>query len=282
MMGSMELPPGPSAPPAVQTYEWVARPTALMRRCRARYGEPFTLRTLWTDGPMVFVSDPKDIKRVYAAGPDVLHPGESSAILEPLAGSRSILVLDGPEHMRERKLMLPPFHGEALARWRGTIAELAAEELDRWPAGTPVRTLPRMQALTLEVILRVVFGGPDPELRDAIRRVLDMGASLPRLVAMTLFQSRERGPWASFIRAVRRLDATLERRMAAAPDDGSVLAVLRATGGGNLRDPLVTLPAAGHETTAGALSWALERLARRPDVLARLRDDGDEYLDAVV
>jgi cytochrome P450 family 135 len=282
MMGSMAIPPGPSAPPPIQTYAWVAQPSAVMRRCHARYGEPFTLRTLWTDGPMVFVSHPQDIKRVYTAGPDAMHAGESSAILEPLAGARSILVLDGAEHMRERKLMLPPFHGEALARWRGTIAELAAQELDRWPPGRPVRTLPRMHALTLEVILRVVFGGPDPELRDAIRRVLDMGASMPRLIAMTLFQDRERGPWASFIRAVRRLDATLEQRIATAPDDGSVLAVLRDVGGPNLRDQLVTLLAAGHETTAGALSWALERLARRPDVLARLREDGDDYLDAVV
>jgi cytochrome P450 len=288
-MGSMHLPPGPREPAAVQTYEWIARPTALLRRCQARYGEPFTLRIAWTGEPMVFVSDPADIKRVFATGPDVLRPGASSTVLEPFAGPYSILVLDGAEHMRQRRLMLPPFHGEALARWRGTIAELAAEELDRWTPGAPVRAHKRMQVLTLEVILRVVFGGGDPELRDAIRRTLDMTSSLPRLVAMSLWRD-ERGPWGTFMRAVRRLDTLIGERIDAQPEDGSVLALLRAArhedgsppSRKELRDQLVTLLAAGHETTAGALGWALERLARHPEVQARLREDGDDYLDAVV
>ena len=156
------LPPGPSAPPAIQTAEWVLRPTTLMRRAQARYGDPFTLRLAWQDAPMVFTADPAEIKRVYTTGPAVLHAGESSAFLQPFAGPRSILVLDGDEHMRERKLMLPPFHGEALARWRATMATAAEEELDRWTPGRPLKTLERMQAIALEVILRVVFGGGDP------------------------------------------------------------------------------------------------------------------------
>src|SRR5688500_14865449 len=120
MMGSMlPLPPGPRAPVALQTSEWIARPTALLRRCQARYGEPFTLRIAWNDGPMVFISDPADIRRVFAAPPDVLRGGASSRVLEPFAGPTSILLLDGAEHLRQRKLMLPAFHGEALARWRG-------------------------------------------------------------------------------------------------------------------------------------------------------------------
>jgi cytochrome P450 len=292
MMGSMHgLPPGPSAPPVLQTLEWVARPTAMMRRCQQRYGEPFTLRTLWADGPTVLLSDPRDIKRVFTGDPAVLHAGESSAQLEPLLGATSILLLDGAEHLRQRKLMLPPFHGQALARWRATMAELAAAELAGWPPGEPIRTHPRMQALTLEVILRVVFGGRDAELRDAIRDVLDRAASLPRLFVMTLIESRDRGPWVPFRRAVARLDALLERRMDAAPDDGSVLAVLLAARHEDgspptrqeLRDQLVTLLVAGHETTAGSLAWAFERLARHPQVLARINEeDDDAYLDAVV
>jgi cytochrome P450 len=287
-MGSMELPPGPSAPAAVQTFEWVARPTALMRRCRARYGEPFTLRTLWTDAPMVLVSEPGDLRRIFTADPATLHAGASSGILEPLAGPRSILVLDGPEHLRQRRLMLPPFHGEALTRWRGTIAALAAAELDRWRPGRPVQAYRRMQQLTLEVILRVVFGGGDAELRDAVRRTLDMTRSLPRLVAMSLFQGGI--TWRAFMREIERLDAVIDRRIGDAPGDGSVLALLREARHedgspptrAELRDQLVTLLAAGHETTAGALGWALERLARHPDVLARLRHDADDYRDAVV
>jgi cytochrome P450 family 135 len=287
MMGSMlPLPPGPRAPVALQTSEWIARPTALLRRCQARYGEPFTLRIAWNDGPMVFISDPADIRRVFAAPPDVLRGGASSRVLEPFAGPTSILLLDGAEHLRQRKLMLPAFHGEALARWRGTIAELAAAELDGWTPGRPIAAHERMQQLTLEVILRVVFGTGDPELRDAIRRTLDV--SMPRLVAMSLVP-HERGPWGAFLRAVQRLDVLIERRIDRAADDGSVLAVLRAARHEDdtpptrreLRDQLVTLLAAGHETTAGSLGWALERLARHPEVLRRMRAGDDAYLDAV-
>jgi cytochrome P450 len=289
-MGSMQLPPGPRSPVAAQTCEWIARPTALLRRAQARYGEPFTIRVAWSDAPMVFISDPADIKRVFSAPPAVLRPGASSTVLEPFAGPHSILVLDGAEHMRQRKLMLPPFHGEALQRWRGAIAELAAAELDGWTPGAPIKAHPRMQVLTLEVILRVVFGTGDPELRDAIRRTLDMTTSLPRLVTMSLIRSRV-GPWGTFMRAIARLDELIHRRIDAAPEDGSVLALLRAARHEDgspptreeLRDQLVTLLAAGHETTAGALGWALERLARHPEVLARVRaSEDDEYLDAVV
>ena len=111
------LPPGPRELTALQTVEWIVRPTALLRRAQARYGEPFTLRTAWSDAPLVLVSDPAEIKRVYAAPPDVLRGGESSAFLEPFTGPRSVLILHGDEHLRQRKLMLPPFHGEALKRW---------------------------------------------------------------------------------------------------------------------------------------------------------------------
>jgi cytochrome P450 len=193
-------------------------------------------------------------------------------------------VLDGDEHLRERRLMLPPFHGEALERWRETIAGLAAAELDGWTPGRPVHALRRMQALTLEVILRVVFGSGDAALRDAIRRTLDMTTSLPRLWAMGVLP-RGAGPWRTFMRAVRDLDTLIHERARRAEDDGSVLALLRAADPepAQLRDQLVTLLAAGHETTAGSLAWALERLARHPEILARVREEeNDEYLDAVV
>jgi cytochrome P450 family 135 len=283
----MPLPPGPSAPAALQTYEWIARPTTLLRRCQATYGEPFTLRILWSDAPMVVISDPADIKRVYGASATELRGGASSSVLEPFAGPNSILLLDGPEHLRQRRLMLPPFHGQALARWQETIARIARDEVAGWAPQRPLRALPRMQALTLEVILRVVFGGGDPQLRDAIRRTLEV--SLPRLLAMSLFQGRH-GPWAAYLRDVRRLDDLIHARIDAGADDGSVLAVLRDARHedgspptrAELRDQLATLLAAGHETTAGSLAWALERLARHPDVLARVREGDDDYVDAVV
>src|SRR3954462_11587910 len=106
-MGSMPLPSGPAEPAAIQMAEWIVRPTALLRRCQARYGEPFTLKIAWSGAPMVFVSDPAAVKRVFAADPAVLRGGESSSVLEPFAGPRSILLLDGAEHLRQRRLMLP-------------------------------------------------------------------------------------------------------------------------------------------------------------------------------
>ena len=275
------LPPGPKAPAALQTYEWVARPTTLMRRAQARYGEPFTLRLAWSDAPMVFTSDPAEIKRVYAAPADELRAGASSTFLEPFAGPRSILVLDGDEHLKERRLMLPPFHGEELARWRETMARAAEEELDRWEPGKPLQTLERMQAVALEIILRVVFGGGDPRLRDAIRRALQV--PMPMLLAMSLWRGRH-SAYAVYLRRVRALDTLLYERIDGKDADGTLLAVLKGTGASReqLRDQLATLLAAGHETTAGSLGWALERLARHPEVLARIRDGDDEYLDATV
>jgi cytochrome P450 family 135 len=302
----MRLPPGPSAPAAVQTVEWVARPTALLRRSAARFGEPFTLRTLWADAPMVVVSDPETVKRVYAAPREALRGGASSTVLEPFAGPSSILLADGDAHMRQRKLMLPPFHGERMEAHRATVAALAEAELDRWEPGRPLRTLPRMQDLTLDVILRVVLGTPDERLRAAIREALDMTRSLGRLITLSL-APRGSLPWRGFEHAVARVDALLRaairardaaasRPAGARPDaDGPVTASrpvgprpviddLIAAGSteDELRDQVVTLLAAGHETTAGSLAWALERLARHPRVVARLRDGDDEYLDATV
>ena len=279
------LPPGPAAPAAAQTIEWVARPTDLMRRSAARYGEPFTLRTLWADAPMVLVSDPDTVRRVYAAPEDVLRGGASSTVLEPFAGPSSILLTGGEEHMRQRKLMLPPFHGARMEAHRATVAALAEEEIARWEPGVPLRTLPRMQELTLDVILRVVLGAPDPRLRAAIRAALDMTTSIPRLIALSL-APRGSAPWAPFLRAVARVDALLRAaiRAAAATPTGGVLDELIAAGSSEdeLRDQVVTLLAAGHETTAGSLAWACERLARHPHVLARLREEDDDYLDATV
>ena len=284
------LPPGPSAPPALQTWEWLARPTTLLRRSAARYGVPFTLRTAWTDAPMVVLSDPADVRAVFTAPADVVRAGASSSFLEPFVGPSSILILDGPEHLRQRKLMLPPFHGERMRAHRDLIAGLAAAEVERWPRGVPFATHGRMQALTLDVIMRVVFGAELPELRDAIRRTLDMTMSLPRALFFSLT-----GNDLGFRRAIAEVEGQLaeviraRRATVEAPSTGegpppAIVDELIAAGSTDdeLRDQLVTLLAAGHETTAGALAWALERLARHPHVLARLRADQPGYADAVV
>src|SRR5690349_15797026 len=160
---------------------------------------------------MVLVSDPDEIRRVYAAPPEVLQGGEGAAFLEPFAGANSILILHGDEHLRQRRLMLPPFHGEALKRWTATMAEIAHAELDTWTPGEPLHGRERMQRLTLEVIQRVVFGSRDDELRDALRTALDMTSSTPKLIRMSLT-----GPTPAFARAVKRVDELVYERIARA------------------------------------------------------------------
>lgn len=289
------LPPGPSAPVSWQTIEWIVRPTALLRRSAARYGVPFTLRTLWADAPMVLVSAPEDVRKVFSAPPAVLRGG-GSAVLEPFAGPSSLLVLSGEEHLRRRRLMLPAFHGDRMRAYAPMIAELAERELDAWPRGRAVRTHERMQALTLEVMLRVVLGAREEAgaLRAAIEDALAIVRSAPRLVAMSVLRRD-----APFRRAVERVDALLyaliaKRRAAGAAAEESVLGSLVAKGAGwrgaegsgwtdaEVRDQLVTLLAAGHETTATALAWAFERLGRDPALVAALREGDEALLEATV
>jgi cytochrome P450 len=283
------LPPGPREPAALQTLEWVVRPTAFLRRCAAAYGEAFTIRLSFDDAPLVLVWHPDAVRAVYSASPDVARRGSSPGPLRPVAGPRSILLADGEEHLRIRRLMLPPLHGDRVAGYRAVVADVAAEHVARWPRGRPIEALGLMQELTLAVILRAVFGTNDPRLAADIRSTLGVASSLPRAAAMSLLQ-RDLGPhspWGAFIRRMAVVDeqlmALIARRRREGDDRGDVLGQLIAAGidDAEVRDHLVTLLAAGHETTAGSLAWAIERLARAPDVLARLRED-EAWTDAVI
>jgi cytochrome P450 len=284
------LPPGPREPAALQTLEWVARPTAFLRRCAAAHGEAFTIRLAFDDAPLVLVWHPDAVRAVYAASPDVAQRGASPGPLRPVAGPRSILFADGEPHLRIRRLMLPAFHGERIAAYRAVVHDVAAAHAAAWPRGRPVEALRLMQELTLEVILRAVFGTDDPRLAADIRATLGVAGSLPRAVAMSLAQ-RDLGPyspWGAFVRRMAVVDeqlmALIARRRAAGAGGDDVLGQLLAAGldDGELRDHLVTLLAAGHETTAGSLAWAVERLARAPAALQRVRDGDEAWIDAVV
>src|SRR5256714_10381246 len=155
-------PPGPSLPSAVQTLRWVVRPTAFMEECRRRYGDCFTLR-IASEAPWVLVSDPESIKKVFTGNPEHLRAGEANVILRPVVGNESVLLLDGPSHLRQRKLLLPPFHGERMQRYGEVMREATEREIATWPAGESFAVWPRMQAITLEVIIRTVFGVDDAE-----------------------------------------------------------------------------------------------------------------------
>jgi cytochrome P450 len=293
----MELPPGPGALPVWQTIAWMARPAAFMRRIHQRYGDPVTIRTYWTEQPMVLFSDPDAVREIFRLDPAIAPAGQSWEFLRPFAGEHSILLLDGDEHIRERRLLQGPFHGERMRAFAPMIAQLARSELSTWNGR--VVALDRMRELTLEVILRVVFGaGDDGEatrLRDVIESALSTVRSLPQILAMALVM-RDFGrysPWGRFRVAVERFDAVLLELVAQRrrqPRGDSVLDLLleqrdeqgNAPSDRHLRDELVALLVGGHDSSAASLAWAFERLARSPGVHARLRDGDPAYLDAVV
>jgi cytochrome P450 len=292
----------------VQTAEWLGRPIQLMERCARLYGDMFTLRVMGV-GNAVFISNPEVIKEVFTAKPEMMRAGESNSFLEPVVGSRSILVLDGPSHMRQRKLMLPPFHGQRMESYGQLIDDVAERELAGWPVGRPFALRPHTQAITLEIIMRAVFGVDEAdrlaELGRRLTHFMDTGTGPIRFISaqMPLLQHRfgtDRSPWAQFVAARAAVDELLHdeiRRRRAAPDLAqredilSLLVQARDEDGNRmtddeLRDELMTLLVAGHETTATALAWAFELMLRSPEALARLEQEtaegGEEYLDAVI
>lgn len=294
-----QLPPGPRMPVALQTLGFWSRPTAFVERARARYGHRFTVRVI-SQPPFVVISDPEEIKQVFTAPPDVLHPGEGARILERLLGRHSVILLDEEPHLEQRKLLLPAFHGERMQRLSGLMAELAEEELAALPCGQPVELHPRLQRLTLEIILRAVFGlergGQLEQLRELLSEVLAFSQNPLSMLPHPPRWLANRGPIAHQNRLRARVDELIFQLIAERRREGSkgddVLALLLSAehedgspmSPTELRDELMTALVAGHETTASQLAWGFERLAREPVVLERLYaelDDPEEaYLTA--
>lgn len=295
---------GPSYPPLIQGIGLWTRPLAFLERCRARYGKRFTVRFPLTP-PFVIISEPEQVKEIYTAPADVLHPGEGARVLEPIVGSSSVILLDGAAHMEQRKLMLPAFHGERVERLTGLVEEVAEREIAGW-AGS-LELLPRLQSLTLEIILRAVFG-LDPGrrlglLRGRLTTLLAYGDNpitlLPEPSPRMLRLLNRVGPLRGFLTLRQEIDRLLfelieERRREVANRDDvlSILLEARHEDGSEmmaqeLRDELMTLLVAGHETTASTLAWAFERLRREPRVLAALTDEvrageDESYLTATI
>jgi cytochrome P450 len=297
------LPPGPRLPRSVQSVIWYRRAQWFMDQCRARFGDMFTLK-IAGEGDWVLTCDPETIKRVFTGDPRLLHAGEANRILLPVLGPDSVLLLDDAPHLRQRKLMLPAFHGERMQRYGALMADVAASEIERWPLGEPYPLRPRMQAMTLEIVLRAVFGvceGPRmEELRGELRRLLDVVTDPLRGIALLALGPDRITRVPTFRRELERVNGPIyaeiaERRAAAdlAERDDIMSLLLQAThedgspmSDSELRDELVTLLVAGHETTANALSWAVERLCRHPERMHRLTEEvragEDTYLQATI
>jgi cytochrome P450 len=307
---SNTLPPGPKLPALLQGLEFLRRPVEFFDHCRARYGDPFTVQ-LPTTPPVVLFSDPVAIREIFTADDDDLHAGEATAMLRPILGANSLLLLDGDRHLHERRMMMPPFHGDRMRAYGETMQRVTERAMASWPAGTPFPILPETQAITLDVIMRTVFGLEDgaamATLRDRLRRFVAIAVNPLYLWPRAQVDLGPLSPWGRFLRLRRDIDGILAgeiaaRRAAAETGRDDVLSMLLSArdeqgapmSDAQLRDELMTLLLAGHETTATALAWTVHRILTEPGVLERVRSElGSgaltaerlarlEYLDAVI
>jgi cytochrome P450 family 135 len=298
------FPPGPRMPRALQTAIWSRQAQWMLGQCRVRFGRLFTIRIAY-EGTWVVLADPEAVKQVFTGDPRVFHAGEGNDILRPILGENSVLVLDEKPHIGQRRLLLPPFHGERMQAYGEKMTEIAAREIESWPTGTPYKLRPRMQAMTLEIIIETVFGVHDKErldpLREALRDFLDLTTNPAVLLPVLMVGPDRVRSIPAFRRRLDRVDELIHREIAerrAATDleqRDDVLSMLVAArhedgspmSEAEIRDELLTLLVAGHETTATALAWAVERLTRHPEKLERLRAEAiaaeaDAYLTATI
>jgi cytochrome P450 len=307
----MSLPAGPALHPMIQVVRWIRDPFQVMDECRERFGDVFTLRIPPIRGGLVVVADPEAVKEVFALGADEGHAGKANFVLKPFLGRHSLLLLDGAEHLRQRKMMLPAFHGERMTAYGQAMTDLAHDSIDQWPIGKDFAVHGPMQAITLQVIVRTVFGiGEGPrfaELADVMTRTLNAG-TWPGLLFPVMQQDLgPYSPWGRFVRLKQRGTELLRAEIRRGRERGTagrtdVLAMLldardeagRPLTEDEVHDELITLLIAGHETTATSLAWALRWILPDRSLVARLRDEiasagGDaariaklELLDATV
>ncbi len=299
-LAARDLPPGPRWPTLLQSIALVRFRHQFVPAMHKRYGDVFTVRVMPKGSALVLFTRPEHAKEIFAGDPEVFHAGKGNAILGPIMGEHSLLLQDSGEHKRARKLLMPAFNGAALRGYESVVTALAREEVDRWTPGEAFRSLDRMNALTLEVILRVVFGVTDEsrlaQLRPLVNRTVDISPAV--LLGWGYPFLQRFGPWKATVDNQRALDEVMYAEIAerrAAPDLAERTDVLsrllnaQADEGltdHELRDQLVTLLLAGHETTATALAWTLYELGRDAGQLARARTAADEddkdHLEAVL
>lgn len=298
---STALPPGPTWPAPIQVAAWIQRPFWFLTHCRKTYGPTFSLRLGRWDG-VVAVSQEAAIRDVFTGTPDVMFAGPANDVIEPVVGAGSLLLLDGPRHLRERKLLLPPFHGERMHRYGEVMRALTAEAIAGWRTGTPFPVHGAMQSITLDVILRTVFGVEGAELARLRSSLTDLTNGFNALNMIPAFRVDlgRRSPWGRFLAQREEVDAHLfdvirARRVGGSEGRDDVMSLLlsaryedgTAMADRDLRDELMTLLAAGHETSATALPWAFHFLAANPEVQDRAREEalvgGEQpYLDGAI
>ncbi|MEH2157533.1 cytochrome P450 [Nostoc sp.] len=295
-MSALKLPNGPKTHPWVQTYHWLTNPLEYMEACAKRYGDIFTLRIGPVFSPQVFISNPQAIQQIFSTDPKLLDSGASAGIKAPLLGDQSLLALEGKPHQRQRKLLTPPLHGERMLAY-GQLTRLITEQvISQWQVGESFAVLPSVQTISLEVILRAVFGLVDGPRYEKLKQVLleILNPKQPFVTAMMfLFPSLQRdlgswSPWGKFLRLREQMDELIyaeiqERKQQPDLSQTDILSLMMATRDEDgqpmtdveLRDELITLLVAGHETTATSLTWALYWIHHLPQVREKLLQEID-------
>ncbi len=295
----MKLPTGPQTPPFLQLLQWIASPLELLETSAQRYGDCFTLR-LSGLSPLVILSNPQSIQEIFTANPEQFEVGRANGILRPLLGEKSMMLMDGDRHQSQRRLLTPPFHGDRMRSYGKLICDISEQVISQWAISEPFSVRSSMQEISLRVILQAVFGLNEgqrcEQLKQLLRSVLDVTGS-PLRSSLLFFKSLQRdlgpwSPWGRFLRQKQQIDQLInaeiqERREQADLSRGDILALLMSARDENdqpmtdaeLRDQLMTLLVAGHETTASALSWALYWIHHLPEVHDRLLKELDTVVD---
>ncbi|MEH2181821.1 cytochrome P450 [Nostoc sp.] len=290
-MSVLKLPNSPQTHPWVQTYQWLTNPLEYMETCAKRYGDIFTLRIGPVFTPQVFISNPQAIQQIFTTDPKQLDSGEQAGIRSPLLGQQSLIALEGKPHQRQRKLLTPPFHGERMLAYGQLTLDITEQVISQWQVGESFSVLPSMQEISLQVILKAVFGLADGPRSDKLKEVLleILNPQQPFVTAMMLiFPSLQRdlgswSPWGKFLRLREQVDELIyseirDRKEQPDPSRTDILSLMMAARDQEgqpmtdveLRDELITLLAAGHETTATSLAWALYWIHHMPEVRVKL------------
>ncbi|MDM9586162.1 MULTISPECIES: cytochrome P450 [unclassified Nostoc] len=296
-MSALKLPNGPQTHPWVQTYQWLTNPLEYLEDCAKRYGDIFTLQLGQNSPAQVFISNPQAIQQIFTTDPKQLDSGEPAGIRSPLLGRQSLLALEGKPHQRQRKLLTPPLHGERMLAYGELIRDITQQVINQWQVGETFAVLPSMQAISFQVILKAVFGledGPRYEkLNELLITILNPKIPILRTILL-LFPAMRRdlgawSPWGKYLRLRQQIDQLIyaqiqERKAQPDPSRTDILSLMMAARDEagepmtdlELRDELMTLLVAGHETTATSLSWALYWIHHLPQVREKLLQELDK------
>ena len=302
MNSVMRLPDGPRSLSYLYMLRWIANPIKLLDECAQRYGDPFTLGLVGPFRPTVFFSSPQALQQIFTASAEQVSAATSNRLLLPIIGEDSLLLLDGERHQRQKRLLMPPFHGERMRTYGQLIIDITQQVVGQWQIGRPFSVRSSTQEISLRVILHAVFGLSEGDRYQQLKEILkallhSIGSPVSASMLFLRFLQQDLGvwsPWGGFLDRIRQIDALLyaeiqQRRQEPDSERDDILSLLLAArdeagqqmSEKELRDELITLLLAGYETTASAIAWALYWIHNVPGVLDKLLRELDSLGSAV-